>query len=119
MHCFFMRAGHIADLSMSMTGLSDQDAIAKAHLLFLERLRRFRGLGSRAHGHQASRPLRREALRPVSRGYKRGRVRRHRIAIARRTADGRQRPEQSGSWSCLFSAYCRPSPTRLPRGRIA
>jgi hypothetical protein len=37
MYCFFMRAGHIADLSTSMTGLSDQDAIAKAHLLFLER----------------------------------------------------------------------------------
>ena len=37
MYCFFMRAGHIADLSTSMTGLSDQDAIAMAHLLFLER----------------------------------------------------------------------------------
>ena len=43
MHCFFMRAGHIADLSTSMTGLSDQDAITKAHLLFSERRAGFDG----------------------------------------------------------------------------
>jgi hypothetical protein len=34
--CFFARAGHIAGFEI-LTGLSDKDAIAKAHLLFSER----------------------------------------------------------------------------------
>ena len=32
----FVRAGHIAGVEM-LTGLSDEDAIVKAHLLFSER----------------------------------------------------------------------------------
>jgi hypothetical protein len=43
MHCFFMSAGHIAGLSASLAGLSDQDAIAKARLLFSERKTLFDG----------------------------------------------------------------------------
>jgi hypothetical protein len=43
MHCFFMRAGHIAGLSVSLAGLSDQDAIARAHLLYSERTAGFDG----------------------------------------------------------------------------
>ena len=36
MRCFFVRAGRIVGVEM-LTGLSDEDAIAKAHLLFSER----------------------------------------------------------------------------------
>jgi hypothetical protein len=42
MRCYFMTEGHIADIKM-FSGLSDQDAIAKAHMLFSERGRRFDG----------------------------------------------------------------------------
>jgi hypothetical protein len=37
-----MRAGHVAGVEM-LAGLSDQDAIANAHLLFSERESRFDG----------------------------------------------------------------------------
>ena len=42
MRCFFLRDGHIAGVEM-LTGLSDKDAIAKAHSLFSERGTRFDG----------------------------------------------------------------------------
>ena len=43
MRCFFVRDGRIAGVEM-LTGLSDQDAIAKAHkLFFLERCAQFDG----------------------------------------------------------------------------
>jgi hypothetical protein len=43
MRCFFMRAGHIAGVEM-LTGLSDQEAIAKAQrLFFLDRPGQFEG----------------------------------------------------------------------------
>ncbi len=42
MRCYFIREGHIADVEM-LTGLSDQDAIAKAHMLFSARGRQFDG----------------------------------------------------------------------------
>jgi hypothetical protein len=42
MQCYFMRDGHIAGVEM-LTGLSDQDAIAKAQMLFSERGHRFDG----------------------------------------------------------------------------
>ena len=78
MHCFFMRAGHIADLSTSMTGLSDQDAITKAHLLFSEpgpasTVSRF---GIAPAWSSGIRTLRPRSLRPISRGI----VRRRRTA---------------------------------------
>ncbi len=42
MRCFFLRAGHIVGVEM-LTELSDQDAIATAHLLFSERRTKFDG----------------------------------------------------------------------------
>jgi hypothetical protein len=42
MRCYFVRAGHIAAVEM-LTGLSDKDAIAKAHSLFSERKTQFDG----------------------------------------------------------------------------
>jgi hypothetical protein len=42
MRCYFMRDGHIQEIEL-LTGLSDQEAIAKAHTLFSERGRRFDG----------------------------------------------------------------------------
>ena len=35
MRCYFLREGHIAAVE-ELTGLSDQEAVAKAHLLYLE-----------------------------------------------------------------------------------
>jgi hypothetical protein len=40
MRCFFLRNGHVAEVEM-LTGLSDQEAIAKADLLFSERSAHF------------------------------------------------------------------------------
>jgi hypothetical protein len=42
MRCYFLREGHIAGIEM-LTGLSKQDAIAKAHMLFSEHGHRFDG----------------------------------------------------------------------------
>jgi hypothetical protein len=42
MRCYFVRAGRIAGVEM-LTGLSDKDAIAKAHSLFSERKTQFDG----------------------------------------------------------------------------
>lgn len=42
MRCYFMREGHIASIEM-LTGLSDKDAVAKAHMLFSDRGGRFDG----------------------------------------------------------------------------
>jgi hypothetical protein len=42
MRCYFLREGHIAAVEM-LTGLSDHDAVAKAHMLFSERGNRFDG----------------------------------------------------------------------------
>jgi hypothetical protein len=36
MRCFFLRNGHVAAVEM-LSGLSDEAAIAKAHVLFSER----------------------------------------------------------------------------------
>ena len=43
MRCYFVRAGRIAGAEM-LTGLSDKDAIAQAHVLFSERKTQFGGL---------------------------------------------------------------------------
>jgi hypothetical protein len=40
--CYFIRDGHIASVEL-LTGLSAQDAIAKAHMLFSERGHQFDG----------------------------------------------------------------------------
>jgi hypothetical protein len=40
MRCFFLRNGHVAAVEM-LSGLSDEAAIAKAHLLFSERGQHF------------------------------------------------------------------------------
>jgi hypothetical protein len=42
MRCYFLREGHIASVEM-LTGLSDQDAITKAQMLFSERGHQFDG----------------------------------------------------------------------------
>ena len=42
MRCYFMRAGHIEAVE-ELPGLSDQEAIAKAHALFSERKQHFEG----------------------------------------------------------------------------
>ena len=42
MRCYFVRAARIAGVEM-LTGLSDKDAIAKAHSLFSERKTQFDG----------------------------------------------------------------------------
>ena len=42
MRCYFMRGGHIADVE-EVTGISDEQAIAKAHTLFSEHKRLFEG----------------------------------------------------------------------------
>lgn len=36
MRCYFLRAGHIEAVEI-LTGLSEQDAVAKAHQMYLER----------------------------------------------------------------------------------
>jgi hypothetical protein len=41
MRCFFIRGGHI--VAEELTGLSDEEAIAEAHLLFSERKALFQG----------------------------------------------------------------------------
>jgi hypothetical protein len=42
MRCYFMRGGHIEAVE-ELTGLSDEEAIAKAHALFSERKHTFEG----------------------------------------------------------------------------
>jgi hypothetical protein len=42
MRCYFMRDGHIEAVE-ELTGLSDEEAIAKAHALFLQRKHLFEG----------------------------------------------------------------------------
>jgi hypothetical protein len=42
MRCYFLLNGHV-DAVESLTGLSDEEAIAKAHLLYLERKGQFEG----------------------------------------------------------------------------
>jgi hypothetical protein len=42
MRCYFLRKGHIASVE-TLTGLSDEEAIAKAHHLFSQRQDRFEG----------------------------------------------------------------------------
>ena len=42
MQCYFMRAGHIEAVE-ELPGLSDEEAIAKAHALFSERTHLFEG----------------------------------------------------------------------------
>jgi hypothetical protein len=42
MRCYFMRGGHIVDVE-ELPGLSDEEATAKAHALFLERKPLFEG----------------------------------------------------------------------------
>jgi hypothetical protein len=62
MRCFFLCNGHIAGVE-TLSGLSDQEAIAKAHLLFSERSTHFDSfeLWDRA------RVLLRHPLTPISR----------------------------------------------------
>jgi hypothetical protein len=43
MRCFFLRDGRIADFEMLTPGLSDEDAIAQAHILFSKRKGPFEG----------------------------------------------------------------------------
>jgi hypothetical protein len=42
MRCYFMRGGHIVDVQ-ELPGLSNEEATAKAHALFLEREHLFEG----------------------------------------------------------------------------
>jgi len=42
MRCYFLREGHIASVEL-LTGLSDEEAIAKAHELYRERRAKFEG----------------------------------------------------------------------------
>jgi hypothetical protein len=42
MRCYFMRCGHIVDVQ-ELRGLSNEEATAKAHALFLERTHLFEG----------------------------------------------------------------------------
>jgi hypothetical protein len=42
MRCYFMRGGHIEAVE-ELTGLSDEDALAKAHALFSERKHDYEG----------------------------------------------------------------------------
>jgi hypothetical protein len=42
MRCYFMRGGHIVDVQ-ELPGLSNEEATAKAHALFLERKHLFGG----------------------------------------------------------------------------
>ena len=42
MRCYFMRGGHIAAVE-ELPGLADEEAVAKAHALFLERNHLFEG----------------------------------------------------------------------------
>jgi hypothetical protein len=42
MRCYFMRGGHIASVE-PLPGLTDREAVEKAHALFAERKRRFDG----------------------------------------------------------------------------
>ena len=53
MQCYFMRAGHIEAVE-ELPGLSDEEAIAKAHALFSER-RHFFELWDRARTYPPSR----------------------------------------------------------------
>ena len=56
MRCYFMRDGHIEAVE-ELPGLSDEEAIAKAHALFSERKQHFEGfeLWDRARAYPASR----------------------------------------------------------------
>ena len=63
MRCFFLRDGRIADFEMLTPGLSDEDAIAQAHILFSKRKGPFEGFEvwvRRPSGIQVSQSARRE-----------------------------------------------------------
>jgi hypothetical protein len=62
--CFFARASRIAGFEI-LTGLSDKDAIAKAHLLFSERRDYCDAFGMAPASSSAILTL---LLRPISRG---------------------------------------------------
>ena len=76
MRCYFMRDGHIEAVE-ELTGLSDEEAIAKAHALFSERkhlFEGFEGAGSRARaytGHPESAAASNVVAWPLHRGLRR------------------------------------------------
>jgi hypothetical protein len=68
MRCYFLRAGRIAGVEILPLGLSDEDAVARAHALASKRKGPFDGLevwdGARS---SSGAPRRRSRLRPASR----------------------------------------------------
>src|SRR5271155_1520942 len=56
MPCYFLRDGHIAGVEMLPLGLSDEDAIARAHTLSSKRKGRFDGFEVWDHGRFVFRP---------------------------------------------------------------
>jgi hypothetical protein len=82
MRCYFLRGGRIAGVEILPLGLSDEDAIARAHTLSSKRKGPFDGFevwdGARFIFRRPRRPTR---LRPASRG-------RHRRMKADRNAPG-------------------------------
>jgi hypothetical protein len=68
MRCYFLRPGRIAGVEILPLGLSDEDAVARAHALASKRKGPFDGLevwdGARS---SSGAPRRRSRLRPASR----------------------------------------------------
>ena len=71
MRCYFLNDGHIAGVEMLPLGLSDKDAMARAHMLSAKRMGPFDGFEVWHRGRCVFRFRSAETLAPTSRASQR------------------------------------------------